>query len=96
MDSKEIKRLASDTGGLDKAIDQMKVFTPMLTQEQFNASKEKAKDYQNKLHLINFNDRNTLLDLIEYTRNAALGYGITNILDNFCEEKYNKCLSTLS
>lgn len=59
----------------------------MLTKEEISSHKRKAEDYPRKYELINFNDRRMLIDLIEYTRNASPGYGITNILDNFCNDK---------
>lgn len=39
-----------------------------------------------KVSCIEWNDRMKLLHLIEYTRNASPGYGITAILENFMEE----------
>jgi hypothetical protein len=49
--------------------------------------KSYAKQQEEEVSKINFNDRKTLLDLIEYTRNACPGYGITVILENFLESK---------
>lgn len=47
-----------------------------------NFAAEQAK----KVACIDWNDRAKLLHLIEYTRNASPGYGITAILENFMEE----------
>lgn len=42
---------------------------------------------EEKIKVIDFNDRKTLLDLIDFTRKAGAGYGITAILENFLNDK---------
>lgn len=39
-----------------------------------------------KVACIEWNDRMKLLKLIEYTRNASPGYGITAVLESFMDE----------
>lgn len=41
------------------------------------------------IKFIDFNDRLTLLELIEFTRNSAIVYGSVNILEHFIEQKLN-------
>jgi hypothetical protein len=54
-------------------------------------NKSFAEQQIQKVACIEWNDRSKLLHLIEYTRNASPGYGITAILENFMDEhpEYN-------
>lgn len=44
-------------------------------------------DINELIGIIDFNNKETLLKLIEFTRNAAYGYGIVNILEHFLEQE---------
>jgi hypothetical protein len=49
-------------------------------------NKSFAEMQAKRVSCIDWNDRMKLLKLIEYTRNASPGYGITAILENFMDE----------
>jgi hypothetical protein len=42
---------------------------------------------QDAIEIIDFNDRLTLLNLVEFARNASNSYGIASILEQFVEKE---------
>lgn len=77
MNKEEIKKLASDTRPFD---DTLTILSTTKGDNTFPDNQEK------RVAQFMFNKRSVLIDLIEYTRSASPGYGITNILENFMND----------
>jgi hypothetical protein len=97
----EVKRLAGDVNGMTAPIEAMYKFSvelsetmekflrdnPIVLNKSIGGPKNTFVEHQKeKISLFNFNDRDMLLKVIEYTRNSSPGYGITAILENFLND----------